>query len=189
MQKVKTLVLLLLMAATAACGGTRAQVIEDQPTLAVPPVPPRTIEPQPATEPTVIPPVPDLSPTPAPPPKTRAAAPKTNDTTKPEPKPEAPPEAAAAAGTSSPPPVEPLRTPTTPSGPEAMRQIQESLLRTDNVLSRVDYQKLTPDSRATYDAAKNFKLQAEEALKKDDINQARAFAQRAENIARKLEPR
>jgi hypothetical protein len=188
MQKVKALVLLLLMAATAACGGTRAQIIEDQPTLVVPPVPPRTIEPQPATEPAVIPPVPDLSPTPAPPPKTRAAAPKTNDT-KPEPKPEAAPEAAASVGAASPPPVEPLRTPTTPSGPEAMRQIQESLLRTDNVLSRVDYQKLTPDSRATYDAAKGFKQQAEEALKKDDINQARAFALRAENIAKKLEPR
>ena len=70
-----------------------------------------------------------------------------------------------------------------------MRQIQESLARTDNVLSRVDYQKLTPDSKATYDAAKSFKQQAEDALKKDDINQARAFALRAENIAKKLEPR
>jgi outer membrane biosynthesis protein TonB len=188
MQKVKVLVLLLLTAATAACAGARAQVIEDQPTLVVPPVPPRTIEPQPPTEPPAIEPVPDLSPSPAPAPKPKATAPRTNDS-KPEPKPEAQPEATAAAGTTSPPPVEPLRSPTTPSGPEAMRQIQESLARTDNVLSRVDYQKLTPDSKATYDAAKGFKQQAEEALKKDDINQARAFALRAENIAKKLEPR
>jgi hypothetical protein len=187
MQDVKALVLLLMVAATAACGSARAQVIEDQPTLVVPPVPPRTIDPLPATEPPAIEPVPELSSSPAPSPKPKAAAPRNE--AKPDPKPEVPPDTNASSGTTSPPPVEPLRTPTTPSGPEAMRQIKESLARTDNVLSRVDYQKLTPDSRATYEAAKSFMLQADEALKKDDINQARAFALRAENIAKKLESR
>jgi periplasmic protein TonB len=189
MLKVKALVLLLVVAATtAACGGARAQAIEDRPTLAVPPVPPRTIEPQLAAEPPVLEPVPDISPVPVPSPKPRNTAPKGES--KPDPKPETPPETAtAAAPTTNPPPVEPLRTPTTPSGPEAMSQIRESLDRTDNLLSRVDYQKLTADRRATYDAAKGFKLQAEDALKKDDLNQARTFALRAENIAKQLESR
>lgn len=188
MQNVKALVLLLLITSTAACAGNRVPIIEDQPTLVVPPVPPRTIEAQPATEPPVIDPVPELLP-PPPAPKPKANVPRNSTESKPEPKPEIPPETTTAASASNPPPVEPLRTQTTPSGPEAMRQIQESLARTDNVLSRVDYQKLTPDSKATYQAAKDFKQQAEEALKKDDINQARAFALRAENIAKKLEPR
>lgn len=186
MQKMKTLVLLLMAVATAACGAARAQVVEDQPTLVVPPVPPRTIEPPPAVEPPIIEPVQDLSPPPTAPLKPKSPAARSE--AKPEPKPETPPETTTAAAT-NPPPVEPLRTPTTPSGPEAARQVREALARTESVLSRVDYQKLTADRRATYDAAKGYMQQADEALKKEDITQARMFALRAENVAKQLESR
>ena len=49
----------LAVAALAAtgCATGRAQVIEESPTLALPPVPPRAIEPQPTVEPVEIEPV------------------------------------------------------------------------------------------------------------------------------------
>lgn len=188
MLKANALVLLLVCAvavAAAGCGGARAQVIEDQPTLAVPPVPARTIEPVLPVEPPAIEPVPNLSPLPPAPSKPK---PLPRAETKPEPKPEAPPEATAGAS-ANPAPVEPLRTATTPSGPEALRQVKEALARTESVLSKVDYQKLSADRRANYEAVKGYMQQAEDALRKEDFTQARMFAIRAENIAKQLESR
>jgi hypothetical protein len=84
----------------------------------------------------------------------------------------------------------PLRTPTTPSGPEAVKQIREIIDRTSQVLStKVDYQKLSKDRKANYDTAKNYLNQAEEWLKKEDLTQARLYAKRAEEIAQLLEGR
>jgi outer membrane biosynthesis protein TonB len=182
----KSLVLLLMLAVSAACSSGRAQVIEDRPTLVVPPVPPRTIEP-PAL---VLPPPVDPPADPAPATSTPASKPKSTpkNEAKPEPKPETPPETTIAT-VPNPPPVAPLRTPTTPSGPEATRQIKDILARAENVLSRVDYQKLTADRRATYESAKSFIAQADEAIKKEDLTLARSFAERAENIAKQLEAR
>jgi len=187
-QLTKQLVLLLILAVcAAACTAGRAQDIEEAPTLVVPPVPPRAIEPAASTEPMPVLPVVDNIAPPAPAPtKPRNTAQKTE--AKPEPKPETPPETANAT-VPNPPPVEPLRTPTTPSGPEAEKQIRDVLNTADVMLGRVDYQKLTADRRATYDSAKNFMQQAEGALKKEDLTQARLFANRALNIAKVLEGR
>ena len=134
-------------------------------------------------------PAPPATPAPAPASKPK---PTTRENNKPEPKPETPPEttnATGAATTNPPPPVAPLRTPTTPVGPEATRQIREMLARAQSILNNVDYQKLTPDRRATYDSAKSYITQSEDAMKKDDLMVARSFAERAEIIAKQLEGR
>jgi hypothetical protein len=182
----KSLVLLLLLGGCAACSSARAQVIEDKPTLVVPPVPPRSIEPVAAAEPLPAEPEPAPTPPPSAPPKAKSTA--KNDV-KPEPKPDAPPPETPATVPNPPPPVGPLRTAATPTGPEATRQVREIMARAEGVLSKVDYQKLTADRRATYDSAKRYISQAEEALKKEDVTLARSFADRAESIARQFEQR
>lgn len=188
MQIGKSLVLLLLLAGAAACSTGRAQAIEDKPTLVVPPVPPRSINPAPVIEPPPV--APEPAPMLPPPPAPAKSRPAARNETKPEPKPEAPPEAGnSTLLPNPPPPVAPLRTATTPTGPEAAKQVREILGRAENVLSRVDYQKLTADRRATYDSAKSFIEQAEAALKKEDLTLARSFADRAQNIAKQLEAR
>ena len=102
---------------------------------------------------------------------------------KPDPKQEPPVESVAAA---PPQPVAPLRTSTTPTGPEATRQIREILDNTQRMLDKVD--SLSSDDRkANYDSAKNFMRQADEALKKEELTQARLFAERAQNIANQLQ--
>jgi hypothetical protein len=192
--------LLLLMVlgvgvCTVGCTSSgRTQVLEDEPTLVVPPVPPRSIEAQPVTPPPVEEPVVE----PAAAASTGTAKPTRAGTTsraaesKPDPKPEGPPDPASTGSTPNPnpPPVMPLRTPTTPSGPEAVKQIREIIDRTSQVLStKVDYQKLSKDRKANYDTAKNYLNQAEEWLKKEDLTQARLYAKRAEEIAQLLEGR
>lgn len=192
MQLMKRVVLLLLTIGLSACASGRAQVIEDRPTLAVPPVPPRTIEAQPPVEPPaaepIVEPVPPLPPAPKPRPNRAANSSNNNSEPKPDPKPETTGDTANAAAP-NPPPVAALRTPSTPSGPEATRQVKEALQRTNGILSKVDYQKLSPEKRENYDMAKAWMQQADEAMKKDDLRLALSFAERAENIAKQLEPR
>jgi len=181
-------VLMVLGVVAASCSSGRAQqVVEDRPTLVVPPVPPRSIEPPPPTEPPVIEPVPDIPPPSAPPAKPKPTATRNSTEAKPDPNKQEPlPD--VATGTAPPPqPVPNLRTPTTPSGPEATRQIRDILQRADGLLNRVDYQKLSDDRKANYNTAKQWILQADEALKKEDLTLARSFAERAENVAKQLE--
>jgi len=182
----KNLLLLLMLGVSASgCASGRAQTPEDQPTLVVPPVPPRAIETQPLIEPPVVEPVPDLPPPPANAPRPRPSPNRTAEA-KPDPKSETPPDVAAAS-TPNPAPVPPLRTPTAPSGAEAARQIRDILERANNALAKVDYQRLSADRKANYNTAKNYMDQATEALKKEDLTLARSFAERAENIAKQLE--
>jgi hypothetical protein len=181
-------VILLLVVASAAvvgCASSRAQVLEDQPTLVVPPVPPRSIEPPAIVEPPPVEPLPEVA---LPPATTAKPSPRPGNRqsdNRPEAKPEPPAEAPPPA--TNPPPVAPLRTPTTPSGPEAARQINDMLERANAVLNRVDFQRLSDDRKANYRAAKSFIEQGREALKRDDLSVARSFAVRAEDIARQLE--
>jgi outer membrane biosynthesis protein TonB len=188
MQLVKRLVLLLMTTGLAACASGRAQVIEERPTLAVPPVPPRTIAAQPPVEPPVSEPIVEpVAPLPAAP-KPRPNRTPASSEPKPDPKPEQPVETANAT-VPNPPPVAPLRTASTPTGSEATKQIRETLQRADGILSRVDYQKLSADKRANYDTAKAWMQQADDAIKKDDLRLALLLAERAENIAKQLETR
>jgi outer membrane biosynthesis protein TonB len=184
---IRVLLLVALCGASlAGCASKAIQAVEDHPALVVPPVPPRAIEPAPVPETPPAEPVVEPPPTPTTTLKpTRTPRPATE---KPEPKPaEVPPDTTAAAGPPNPPPVPPLRTATTPSGPEAQRQVRDILERAATILTKVDYQKLSDDRRANYNSAKNYMQQADEALKKDDLTLARSFADRAENIAKQLE--
>jgi hypothetical protein len=185
---VRLALLLMLTLTAAACASGRAQVIEDKPTLSVPPVPPRTIEVPPPVDPPVaepvVEPVAALPAAPKPKPNRPAAESKPVET-----KPETGADPPGTATTPTPPPVAQLRTPTTPSGPEATRLIQETLRRADAILSRVDYQRLSDDKRANYNAAKGWMQQAEEMIRKDDLRQAQNFADRAENVAKQLDSR
>jgi hypothetical protein len=175
-------VLLAIGLAGAGCATSRAQIPEQHPTLIVPPVPPRAIEPPPATEPPAAP-VP-AEPPPAAPPNTRPKQRAQAEAKPPELKPDPPIEPVAAPP--SPPAVAPLRTPTSPTGPEAARQIREILDNTQRTLDKVDVQGLSDDRKAHYLSAKAFIQQAEEALKKEELTQARGFAERAQNFARLL---
>jgi hypothetical protein len=181
---------LLLMATTAmavlsstGCATGRAQIADQPPALVVPPVPPREIEPPAVAEAPPVEPLPELAPPPA---TTTKPANRANRPTKPEP--EAKPEPVEPSTPANPPPVAPLRTPQTPSGPDAARQITETLDRANAVLSRIDFQKLSDDRKANYKAAQNYIQQGRDALKKEDLTLARSFAERAELIARQLEP-
>ena len=186
MRSVKLVALLLLTGVSAAaCASGKAQVIEDRPTLAVPPVPARTIEPQPTAELPPVAPVPESNPAPASSPKPKPTARNNNEPRAADPKPETP-EATAAAATPPPPPVAPLRTLSTPSGVDALRQARDTITRAEGILSQVDYKKLSPDRQKTYDGAKNFITQAEEKIKQEDFALALSFAQRAETIAKIL---
>ena len=178
--------LLVLVATTlgaAACATGRAQIPEPEPTLAVPPVPPRAIEPAPVPAPPVESPPVEPPPAAAPPPRTNRTRPPA-ESTKPDPKqPETPAETVGPV--SGPPPVAPLRTPNTPTGPEAVRQIRDILDATQKLLVKVE-QPLSDDRQANLTAAKAWIQQAEEALKKDELTQARSFAERAQNTAKLL---
>ena len=177
-------VLLVIGLGATGCVTSRAQIPEQPPTLAVPPVPPRDIEPPLIVEPPVEPPP---APAPAPvatskPPRPRPAA------EKPEPKPVEPPPDSGA--TLAPPlPVAPLRSAATPSGPDAARQIREILDTTQKLLEKVDPGTLekSDDRKANFDQAKAFLRQADEALRKEELTQARLFAERAPNIAKQLQ--
>jgi hypothetical protein len=177
---IRLVVLLLAGVIGSGCTTSRAQIPEQQPTLVVPPVPPRAIEPPPAIEP-------PAAPLPAEPPPTIAANPKPRPRAQAEVKPDAKQEPPVeSVSTPPPPPVAPLRTSTTPTGPEATRQIREILDNTQRMLDKVD--SLSSDDRkANFTSAKALMQQAEEALKKEELTQARALAERALNIAKLLQ--
>ena len=179
----KLAVLLVIGLIVSGCVTNRAQIPEQQPTLVVPPVPPRAIEPPVVVEPPVEPPPVEPPPTPAPTAKQKPrpqADPKVAD-----PKLEPPPDTSATVST-TPPPVAQLRTPTTPTGPEAARQIRDILDTTQKLLDKVDYPNLSDDRKANYTTAKAHIQQAEEALKKEELTQARSLADRAQVIAKLL---
>ena len=187
----KLTLLLALLVPAAACTAARAEVQpEEHPALAVPPVPPRVIEPLPAEAPPIEP-VGDLPSTPSNPPRTRPQ----REPTRPaniDPKTEAkPPEKtttdpAVAQPPPSTQPVPPLRTPGTSDGPETAQQIRDTLDRAAKILGKVNYQALKADSRQNYDNAKSFMKQAEDALKANDVESAKSLANRAETIAKLL---
>jgi hypothetical protein len=183
----QTLVMLLVMGLSAAgCVTSRAQIPEQPPTLVVPPVPPRAIEPPAVVEPPVEPP--PAEPAPAPTPATKPRSPRpAADTGKTDPKQEPPPDVVTTVP--PPPPVAPLRTANAPTGTEAVRQVREILDSTVKMLDKVEKvvdPPLSADRMANLTAARALVQQSEEALKKQELTQARSFADRALNIARVL---
>ena len=179
-------VLLVTGRAAAGCVTSRAQIPEEPPTLVVPPVPPRAIDPPAIVEPPVEPP--PVEPLPPPPPSTKAKPSRpAPDTSKTDPKQEPPPDVAASVP--PPQPVAPLRTATAPTGTEAVRQIRDILDTTVKMLDKVEKivdPPLSDDRKANLSQARALVQQGEEALKKEELTQARSFAERAQNIAKLL---
>ena len=179
---------LFLAAITAACATTRAQTPADKlPPLEVPPVPPRVIEPAP---PLPIPLPEPVEPLPAPTaPTTSKPKPAPRETQKPEQKPEATsaelPPAQSVAPTA--PAVPPLRTDRTRDTAQAERQIRDILHRVNQLLNKVDYQRLTKDRQKAYNQAKQFMEGAEAALRDGRFDYALELAEKAETFAKELQ--
>jgi hypothetical protein len=85
--------------------------------------------------------------------------------------------------------VAPLRTGTSANGPEAERQIRDTLGRANKLLETVDVRGLSEDRKAAYDSVKDSIMRAVEALKASNVVTARSLADRAENIAKLLTSR
>jgi len=87
------------------------------------------------------------------------------------------------------PPAPQLRTPGSPSGPEAAKQVRESLDHAQRALNAVNYQRLTNAQRGQYNNAKLMLQQAEDRLKASDFDIARQLAEKASLIAAELQGR
>jgi outer membrane biosynthesis protein TonB len=183
-----SLVALAPMVAGCASASAKSKPA-DRPPLAVPPPPPRVIEPAPEPDP-VPEPVPDLPPAPAPTRSTRA-------TREPAPKPEPPKtpdtkqgETAATEPAGPPAPVPQatpqLRTPQTADSNEAGRNVRSTIDRANKLLSGVDYAPLNNERKKAYNDAKMFIQQAEDALKQGNFVFAQGVANKAETLGREL---
>jgi outer membrane biosynthesis protein TonB len=180
----RALLVVAVLLPVGACASAQAKAPVEPVALEVPPVPPRVIDPAPV-EPPPIPPVADLTvPTPAPTPA--KPRPPVRDTTRTEPKTEAKPETPEPEPVSQPAPVAPLRTGTSANGPEAERQIRDTLSRASKLLETVDPRGLSGDRKAAYDGAKDSITRADEALKASNVVLARSLAERAEKLAQLL---
>jgi hypothetical protein len=185
MKRLFLLVWLGAVAASASCASAQARTAADRPALEVPPPPTRMIEPTARPEPTTPEPVPDLPPATPPNPKPK---PPTREPARTEPKPEAP------AAEVPPPPVAPvtpppqLRTSSVDSA-EAERQVRAVLESAIKALKLVDPNSLSKARRAEYDNAVRLMAQSEENLKTANFEIARNLANKADQIAKELQPR
>jgi len=190
----KAAILLAIAVVTASgCTSTRAQVPLERPTLDVPPVPPRIIEPAPAPDFAGTEPVPPLPPEtteaadPAPSRSKPAARDATaKETQKPDPKPPDAPVAEQAV-LQPPPPVPVLRTPATADTAAAARQITETIERAQKILEDVDYGRLSAPRQKAYNEVKDFITSAERELKASSFELAKDFAEKAEKYATALQ--
>ena len=188
------LVALAFGAVSAACATTRAQTpTTARPALEVPPVPPRVVEPvlpPEAPAPELVGELPTAPSTPAPPRPRPNTPPPASRETKADAKPTEPPqttEPAAPANPPSPSPVGPLRTSRTADGPQAERQIRDTIGRANQLLGRVPFQKLSQERQAVYNQVKQFIEQAEAATKEGRFDLALEYADKAENLAKQLQ--
>ncbi len=180
----RALLLVALLAPAFGCATAQAKQPVAGPTLEVPPVPGRLIDPVlPPEKPPTPDPVPELPPPPVPP-RPRPTPPPAREAPKPEAKPIEP------MPVEPPPPnVSPLRTPNTPDGAEALRQVREIIDRATRTLNSIDYRFLSNERKAQYDNAKLLLTQAEDAVKTTNFDIARNLADKADQIARQLQPR
>jgi hypothetical protein len=155
------------------------------PPLAMPPPPPRDVEPSdvgaPPPVPLVAEPAHSAPARPRPAPAPRTEAPK-SDPPKPEPPAVEPPKPAD----------EPVRPPTTlqttPAAAEGEveRGIRAALQRASADLNRIDYRALNADARTQYDTAKRWVGQADEAIRAKNLVFAKSIAEKAATIAAQL---
>jgi hypothetical protein len=182
----KRILPLIVLVPAFACASAQAKSPADRPALEMPPVPQRMIaappEPAPPEPPAELP----TTAPPAPPPRTRNTS-AARETAKPDPKPEPPPvEQPVTAPPAPAPALPPLRTPGTPEGPEAARQVSLVIDRATKMLASIDYTRLNAARRAEYDSAKLTITQSETALKSGKFDIALNLAEKAEGIAKEL---
>lgn len=173
----------------SGCAKTQAASVPDGPPLAVPAAPPRVLAP-PADEPLAEnPPEPQPAATPPPTNASQPARPRPRPTT------------TATTPVEEPKPVEtPVPPPASTEAPvvrpvpaavdaAAERRIRDVMRRGTADLNRIDYQKLSVDGKAQYEAAKRFNEQAEQALKERNYIFATTVADKAAAIATELQGR
>ena len=170
------------------CAKAQAKASPDGPPLAVPTPPSRILAPveeplaenAPPAEPAATPPRTNASPA-------RPTTPRRPTTTVTPPTEEPKPETPAAQ---TPPPVtEPpvvARPPPSPADVATERRVRDVMRKADADLKRVDYQKLSNDGKAQYEASKRFIEQAETALKDRNYAFALTVADKAAGIATEL---
>jgi len=147
------------------------EIPEPPPRVAIDPVPAPVAEVSQPEKPSPAAPVPAVRT--APPPSTAPAA----TTTPPAPAP--PPVAEPARPTPAPelqPAGPPGRTPTA-------AQVQEALRRTKQKLDSIDRRRLNAGKRADYDSARRFLVQAEAAVRANNLLLADSSAEKAETLA------
>ena len=179
------LVLLCLVFAAVlagACAKAQAESVPDGPPLQMPLPPEHVLVPvEPPSETAA-------APEPEPPPPPAAAAPRTpaaRPTPAPKPQPTTP---AAAAPPAQSPPAEPRELTAAPSqaGGANERNVRDLLTRASRDLNRVDYSRLSSDSRSQYEQSKRFSEQAEQALKDRNLIFAATLADKAATLASEL---
>ena len=163
------------------------------PPMNVPPPPPRVIEPtpEPLPEPVAdLPPAPTASNAPRGNSRPPVSRPPQTESRAPESKPAepAPPATQDPAPVQQPPtpPTTPLRTPQTADSSNAEKAVRSTLDRARDLLSKVDYGRLSPERKKAYDDAQRHMQQAEAALKEGNFVLADAAAKKAETYAREL---
>jgi hypothetical protein len=183
------LLLCVASAGVAACKTTRAETPVERPNLEVPPPPPRVIEPALVVEAPPPDPVAESPTAPAGGSPPRPRPPRDPGTTKPEVKPEVPIETPLPPPITAPAAPQQLRTPGLASGPETIGEIRAILDRTQGVLDKIDYQRLTKPRQNSYDTAKRFHAEGEKELKAANYVLAKELAEKAERLAIELQTR
>src|SRR5262245_23899305 len=182
---------LLAVLASGCAKAQAARTTPDGPPLDMPASPPRDVE----VSGTEAPPPMLLPQEPArnAPPRTRPAPTPTtkSDAPKPEP-PKTEPPAPAAPAPPQPAPASDERPPSTlqtkPSVEEGdvERSIRATLNRANSSLSRVDYRTLSAEAKSQYDSAKLFVRQAENEVRKKNLEFAKTLADKAAALAAQL---
>jgi hypothetical protein len=191
----KLLLVLPLAAAllSGACASASAKgKPSDKPALNVPPPPPRIIEPAPEPMPEPVSELPTAPATTTPPAsrsnRSRESKPPTNTDSKPaEQKPAEPPptDPAPVAQPPAQPPAQ-LRTPQTADSENASKAVRATVQNANSLLSNIDYRQLSKVRQKAYNDAKQFILQAEDAIKQGNFVFAQGMANKAEQLAREL---
>jgi hypothetical protein len=173
------LVVTLMGVSVASCAKAKASTEPVMPELAPPPPPPRVIErlpsdPVPVVEPGLI--------------ESALATPPEKPPIRPVPKVEPPkpepprPEPERPASTAPPLTLKPA-----PGvAAQTLASIRALLERAQRNLNRVKYAELNADGRAQYDTARGFMLQADEAIKSNNLAFAGKLADKAANMAEVL---
>lgn len=179
----------LSLAVASGCATTRAETPRERPALDVPVPPPREIAPLPLPETPAPMPVGDLPPGTGAPSPSRPRPVRERETAKPEAKPEEAKPAEALPPPAAPAPVPELRIPASADSAQLAGQIREAVVRSRRLLENIDYGPLSNARKKAYDDAKMFALQAEEALKANNLVFAQELAEKAERLAKELQTR